>query len=106
MTVNAVAGVATFNNLSIAADGTYNLLASSPGLTTTNPASTSIYIVGAATQRYSSQRNRRARVQAGSVFGFAVGADDSFGNPTTIFPANATVTVAIASNPAARTRSG
>ena len=37
VTVNAVAGVATFTNLSIAADGTYNLLGSSPSLATTNP---------------------------------------------------------------------
>ena len=105
LTVNAVAGIATFNNLSIAADGTYNLLASSPGLTTTDPASTSIYIVGAATKLFISQQPPGS-VQAGSLFGFAVGADDSFGNPTTIFPANATVSVSLATNPGNSNPSG
>ena len=50
LTVNAVAGVATFSNLAIANDGTYHLLAMSPTLATTNPPSTSILIVGPASQ--------------------------------------------------------
>ncbi len=95
-TVNAVAGVATFTDLSIGADGTYNLLGSSPGLVTTAPDSTPIVIVGAATQLYIIQQPP-SPVQAGSTWGFTVGADDSFGNPTTIFSGN--VSVAIMANP-------
>jgi subtilisin-like proprotein convertase family protein len=96
VTVNAVAGVATFSNLAIDTDGTYRLLASSPNLT--SDTSTSIYIVGAATQLFIAQQPPGS-VVAGTSFGFTVGGDDRFGNPTTIFPSNATVTVAIAANP-------
>jgi subtilisin-like proprotein convertase family protein len=104
-TVDAVAGVATFTNLSIGTDGTYKLLGSSPGLTTTSPPSTPIVIVGAATQLYIIQEPPTP-VQAGTDFQFSVGADDSFGNPTTIFPANATMTVAMASNPGSSNPNG
>ncbi len=96
-TVDAVAGVATFSNLSIATDGTYNLLGSSPGLVTTSPPSIQIVIVGAATQLYIIQQPMPNPVQAGSTFGFLVGADDDEGNPTTIFTGN--VSVAIDANP-------
>ena len=96
VTVNAVAGIATFTNLAINADGTYRLLASSPNLT--SDTSTSIYIVGAATQLFIAQQPP-STVVAGASFSFTVGGKDVFGNPTTIFPANATVTVGILSNP-------
>ena len=104
-TVNAVAGVATFTNLSIGADGTYNLVGSSPGLVTTLPDSTPIVIVGAATQLYIIHQPPSS-VEAGTDFGFSVGGDDQFGNPTTIFPANATVSVAIGSNPGGSNAAG
>ena len=86
LTMDAVAGVATFSNLMIANDGTYHLLAGSPGLVSTNPPSTSIYIVGVAASLYIFTAPPGS-VQAGADFGFEVGADDIFGNPTTIFPA-------------------
>ena len=107
-TVDAVAGVATFTNLSIATDGTYNLLGSTPAgsipaLLTTSPPSTPIVIVGAATQLYIIQQPP-SPVQAGSTFGFLVGADDEFGNPTTIFTGN--VSVAIEANPGGSNAAG
>jgi subtilisin-like proprotein convertase family protein len=98
VTVDAVAGIATFSSLAISMDGTYKLFAASPGLT--SDTSTSIYIVGAATQLFIAQQPPNP-VVAGTGFGFTVGGDDVFGNPTTIFPANATVSVALASNPGA-----
>ncbi len=105
VTLNAVAGVATFPTLSIGTDGTYNLLGSSIGLTTTMPPSTPIVIVGAAANLFIIQQPP-SPVQAGAPFSFEVGADDTFGNPTTIFPANATMTVAIGSNPGGSNPSG
>ncbi len=105
VTVDAVAGVATFPTLSIGTDGTYKLLGSSTGLATTNPPSTPIVIVGAAANLFIIQQPP-SPVQAGAPFSFEVGADDTFGNPTTIFPANATMTVAIGSNPGGSNPSG
>ncbi len=93
-TVDAVAGVATFVNLSIADDGTYKLMASSLGLTP--DISTKIVIVGAATQLYIVQEPPTP-VQAGSLWGFTVGGEDQFGNPTTIFSGK--VTVQMGANP-------
>ena len=93
-TVSAVAGVATFGNLSIADDGTYKLVAGSPGLL--SDTSTSIVIVGAATQLYIVQEPTTP-VLAGQLFGFTVGGEDSFGNPTTIFSGK--VTVGMGANP-------
>ncbi len=103
-TVDAVAGVATFTNLSIGTDGTYNLLGSSPGLVTTAPPSTPIVIVGAATQLFIIQQPMPNPVEAGSPFTVVVGADDEFGNPTTIFTGN--VSIAIDANPGGSTASG
>ena len=98
LTVDAVAGVATFSSLMIADDGTYNLDAASPGLISAAGMneSTSIYIVGAATQLYVKQEPPSPDV-AGSTWGFIVGADDASGNPTPIFSGN--VTVAMGMNP-------
>ena len=81
ITVNAVAGVATFTNLSIAQDGTYNLLASSPGLATTNPPSTSIYIVGAGHRPASSPNNPRRACRPEPASGSPVGANDFVWKP-------------------------
>ena len=86
----------------IADDGTYYLDAASPGLTSETE-STSIYIVGAATQLYVKQEPP-SPVEAGSTWGFIVGADDAFGNPTPIFSGN--VTVAMGVNPGGSNPSG
>ena len=88
LTVDAVAGVATFSSLMIADDGTYNLDAASPGLTSAAGLneSTSIYIVGAAASLYIVPgQGPPSSVEAGSTWGFIVGADDAFGNPTPDF---------------------
>ncbi len=103
LTVDAVAGVATFNNLAIANDGTYHLLAMSPSLATTNPPSTSILIVGVATQ-LAFVHEPPGSVQAGSLFGFEVEAEDQFGTPTPLFTGN--VTVAMGVNPGGSNPSG
>ncbi len=94
LTVNAVGGVATFSNLAIANDGTYHLLAMSPTLATTNPPSTSILIVGPASQLAFVQEPPGS-VVAGSLFGFEVEAEDSFGTPTPLFTGNVTVAMGV-----------
>ena len=107
LTVDAVAGVATFSSLMIADDGTYNLDAASPGLTSAAGLneSTSIYIVGAAASLYIVPgQGPPSSVEAGSTWGFIVGADDAFGNPTPIFSGN--VTVAMGMNPGGSNPSG
>jgi subtilisin-like proprotein convertase family protein len=95
LTVDAVAGIAMFSSLMIASDGTYDLLATAPGLTT-SPPSTNILIVGLATSLYIFAPPPGS-VVAGAGFGFEVGGDDVFGNPTPLFTGKATV--AIAANP-------
>ena len=101
LTVDAVAGVATFTNLQIGPDGTYMLAATSPGLTSDD--STSITIVGPAYSLYV-QPEPPSSVVAGVPFGFTVGADDIQGNPTPFFTGN--VSVAMMANPGGSNPSG
>jgi large repetitive protein len=104
LTVNAVAGVATFNNLVINNDGTYNLEATSTYNTPTlTPGeSTSISLVGPATQLYVIQEPP-SQWTAGDGYGFEVGAEDAFNNPTTL---SGSVTVELFANPGNTTLMG
>ncbi len=90
LTETAVNGVATFTDLEIDTDGTYQLAAANagnpaamvPGLTTGT--STSIYIVGAAASLYVVTEPPLS-VEAGASFDVQIGADDASGNPTPYF---------------------
>ncbi len=82
VTVNAVNGVATFNNLSIAAIGNYTLTATSPNLTL---ASSSISI-GAGTPAKLAFTSQPTAVTLGQAFSASVQLQDAGGNAVTNWP--------------------
>jgi len=102
-TVNAVAGVATFSNLTVSRSGTsYSLVASSSGLTNATTNSFDIAAGVAGKLVFTSQpSSSTAGVSVGTL---AVTATDQFGNTVTGF--TGLVTLAIASNPGAATLGG
>ena len=86
-----MSGIASFSDLSLDGSGVYVLRVSSTGLT---PATTGTINItpGAATQLIF-LREPPASVTAGSGFGFAVEAEDQFGNLATRFDGAVTVTL-------------
>jgi hypothetical protein len=106
LTVNAVAGVATFSNLSINLGGNgYKLVVSSSGLTSaTSNAFTINSTVGAATKL--GFITQPSNTPAGSAIapGVVVAVQDAAGN--TVKGLTGTITVAIGTNPASGTLAG
>ncbi len=104
VTVNAVAGVATFSNLTVNRSGTgYTLAASGPGLTGATTNSFDI-ATGAANQLgFTSQP---ASITAGAIFGdpVTVTVEDLLGNVVTSFTGS--VSIGLAANPGAATLGG
>ena len=104
LTVNAVAGVATFSNLSINAAGSgYTLAASATGLT---GATSSAFNVTAGTASKLAFTVQPTNVVGGAVItpAVAVTIEDARGNPVTT--ATNVVTMAIGTNPASGTLTG
>lgn len=102
LSAQAVAGVVTFNSLSISKAATgYSLRAVSAGLPTSNDAS---FNVVAAPASQLLLTNSPITVSAGSSFGLVVAAMDPFFNPSTTF--NGVVSIALANNPNGATLGG
>ena len=102
-TANAVAGIATFGDLTIDKAGTgYTLTAGGTGLGVTTSAAFNVTVGPAATLAFTTQPP--ATVTPQTAFGFAVTARDLGGNTATGF--SGTVTVAIGTNPASGTLTG
>jgi dUTPase len=97
LTVNAVAGVATFTGLTISSVGSgYTLQAASGGLTPTTTNPITVTAPGAATQLVVTGQPP-ASVSAGGNFGLVVKAEDVLGIVDVSF--NGSVTIALAANP-------
>ncbi|HEV8409579.1 MAG TPA: Ig-like domain-containing protein, partial [Gemmatimonadaceae bacterium] len=104
LTVNAVAGVATFPNLLINKNGTgYTLVASSTGLTSATSNAFDI-AVGAPSKLLFSVQPSGGVVNAAMSPAIVVNAQDSQGNPTPAF--TGTVTLSLAANPTGATLGG
>ena len=95
LTVSAVHGVATFSGLSLnkAATG-YTLQASASGTNAPAPAITSgLNVVAAAATKLTLTSQPPASIGTDTGFGFAVAAEDQFGNVATTYSGTVTVTV-------------
>jgi titin len=103
LTKAAVNGVVTFSGLTLNKVGSgYTLQATSSGLTAA--ATGSISVVPAAASKLVVTTQPPASVTAGSGFGFAVTAEDKYGNVVTSYTSS--VTVALSNNPGHSTLDG
>ena len=103
LTATATSGVASFSGLTLdLADAGYTLKATTSGL---SAAVTEVFsVVPAAVSKLVMKTEPPSSVTAGSAFGLAVTAEDKYGNVNTLY--NATVTVALSSNPGKSTLGG
>jgi hypothetical protein len=101
-TVNAVNGVATFDNLSLSPAGTYTLTAADGTLATAN--SSSFIINGAAAQLAFSGTISATSINTAISPAVVVKVEDIFGN--LVVDSSAIITISIASGPAGGTLSG
>ena len=91
VSVAAVAGVATFAGLTLTQAGSYTLQATSNGLTSTTPVALTVSPLAASQLVVATQPP--ASVAAGTGFGVAVKAMDSFGNFLSNFTGSVTLTL-------------
>jgi streptogramin lyase len=94
-------GVATISGVVLDTAGAYILQATSGNLLPGN--SNTVTIVAGPASTLTIAQQPPAKVQAGSGFGFVVGADDQFGNPTSL---GGSATVQLQNNPGSSTLGG
>src|SRR5207245_1807587 len=103
LTLNAVAGVATFSTLNLDKVGSgYTLKATSSGLSSATTTGISV-TAGTATQLVVTTQPPTSAT-AGNPFGLAVKAEDAYGNVDPTY--SGTISLAIGSNPGGGTLSG